>query len=393
MADIDSTDSTSPTNAGASSPRRWSWLLLALVLALVAVGARWAFLSLRQSDDQRAETRAENAALRLRLADIDQTFDQLREGQQRLSQRLDSSNATNQVLREELLGMGERAGLLEDAVARLAQSRMSGESLLRLNEAEFLLSMGAERLSLYGDVDAAVQAYSLAEGALSELDDPGLATLRQTLAQELIQLRQVPPDPRPSLRAELAALAGELTRLPASRAGEVPLAGPGSSRLARLLGQLVTVRRVAPQADPLGPAQHQAALAAMALQFELAQAALARPDATAFQASLDRLAQSGKALFDEASPAVADWLARLSGVRDTPLLPTPPVLGATLRELRSLRAARSVGTRVPLKPLPPPPVALPPAPAGDLPDVEHAATPSARPDTRPAAEGDEGTAP
>lgn len=393
MADIDSTDSPPPTDAGASTPRRWPWLLLAIVLVLVAVGARWAFLSLRQSDDQRAETQAENEILRARLADIDRALDQLREGQQRLSQRLDSSSATNQVLREELLGMGERAGLLEDAVARLAQSRMSGESLLRLNEAEFLLAMGAERLSLYADVGAAIQAYSLAEGALAELDDPALATLRQTLAQELIQLRQMPPDPRPPLRAELATLAGELPQLPSSRSGEVPLASPDSSRLAQLLGQLVTVRRVGTQADPLGPAQHQAALAAMALQFELAQTALARPDAAAFQAALDRIAQSGQALFDEGSPAVVDWQARLSAARNTPLLPTPPVLGATLRELRSLRAARSVSTSVPLKPLPPPPVAPPPAPAGDLPDVEHAVTPSVRPDPLSADEGDEGAVP
>ena len=43
--------------------------------------------------------------------------------------------------------MGERAALLEDAVARLSQSRVSGDALLRLNEAEFLLSMGSEQLS------------------------------------------------------------------------------------------------------------------------------------------------------------------------------------------------------------------------------------------------------
>ncbi len=373
MTDTDATHSISPADTGARAPRRWPWVLLALVLVLAAIGARWGVLSLRQSDGQHAEMRAENEALRARLADFDRAIDQLREGQQRLSQRLDSSSATNQVLREELLGMGERAGLLEDAVARLAQSRMSGESLLRLNEAEFLLAMGAERLSLYADVGAAIQAYSLAEGTLSELDDPALATLRQTLAQELIQLRQVPPDPRPSLRAELAVLAGVLTQLPSSRAGEHPLAGPDSSRLAQLLGQLVTVRRVGTQADPLGPAQQQAALAAMSLQFELAQAALARPDAAAFQASLDRITDSGEALFDTSSPAVADWLSRLAIARDTALLPTPPVLGATLRELRSLRAARSVGSSVTIRPVPPSPPAAPPAPSGNLPDVEHAA--------------------
>ena len=78
--------------------------------------------------------------------------------------------------------MGERAALLEDAVARLADNRLRGEVMLRLNEAEFLLLLGEERLRLFGDVPAAIQAYNLSEAALASLDDPVLATLRQTLA-------------------------------------------------------------------------------------------------------------------------------------------------------------------------------------------------------------------
>ncbi|HPA00695.1 MAG TPA: uroporphyrinogen-III C-methyltransferase [Chiayiivirga sp.] len=352
MADIDTTDTPAPDPTGTTGPRRWPWLVL--LLALFAVGARWGYLSLRAEDADRAQAKVELETLRARLTDIDRSLEQIREAQQRFSQRLDAANGTNQVLREELLGMGERAGLLEDAVARLAQSRMSGESLMRLNEAEFLLAMGAERLALYGDAGTAIQAYSLAEDALAELDDPALATLRQTLTQELIQLRDMPPDPRPPLRAELTALAQALPQLPDANRGEVARNAPDGSRLARLLGQIVTVRRVDPATTPLGPAQRQAALAAIALQFELAQAALARPDADAFRAVLDRIEQAARTLFDSSSPALTQWLQRLTHARETALLPTPPVLGATLRELRALRAARSLrgGTPLRLAPLP-----------------------------------------
>ena len=115
--------------------------------------------------------------------------------------------------------MGERAALLEDAVARLADNRLRGEVMLRLNEAEFLLLLGEERLRLFGDVPAAIQAYNLSEAALASLDDPVLATLRQTLAQEILALRSVPADPRPAIRAELSTLSASLDQLPASRAG------------------------------------------------------------------------------------------------------------------------------------------------------------------------------
>lgn len=369
MVDTPSDDAIPSGHADDATPRRWPWLVLVLILVLIAIGARWSYLSLRDHDQRRADIEAENQALRARLETLAATLDKIREGQQRLSQRLDSANATNQVLREELLGMGERAGLLEDAVARLAQSRMSGESLLRLNEAEFLLSMGAERLALYGDAHTALSAYALAEGALAELDDPALATLRQTLTQEILQLRQMPADPRPPLRAELASLAAQVASLPASRAGEVALADADSSRIARLIGQLVTIRRVDPKAAPLGHAQRQAGLAAIALQFELAQAALAQPDAEAFGAALDRITQTAAALLDTQSAGYSAWAARLAAARDTSLLPTPPVLGATLRELRSLRAARGVGGAALHLPPPPAPTATPalerptPAPA------------------------------
>ncbi|MCX7555959.1 uroporphyrinogen-III C-methyltransferase, partial [Xanthomonadaceae bacterium JHOS43] len=222
MTDIDPNDT--PATDAPAVPRRWPWLVALVVLFAVATLSLLAIRTVRQAGDEQTDLRARAQALQERFETMERGVEQLREGQQRLIQRLDSSSATNQVLREELLGMGERAGLLEDAVARLAQSRMSGESVLRLSEAEFLLSMGTERLNLHGDVASAIQAFSLAEGTLAGLDDPALATLRQTLTQELIQLRELPPDARPRLRAELAALAGQLPALPSSREDTVALA-------------------------------------------------------------------------------------------------------------------------------------------------------------------------
>ena len=267
----------------------------------------------------------------------------LQESIKALETRLADAAATNKVLREELLAMGERASLLEDAVARLTDNRLRGEVMLRLNEAEFLLLLGEERLRLFGDVPAAMQAFGLADAALAGMDDPSLATLRQTLAQELIALREVPADPRPALRAELAQLAGNLPALPESRAGEVRATDANDSRLTRLLASLVTVRRVSERDAVLGPVQRETTLAALRLQLELAQAALARPDIAAFQQALDAAAALATQLFDIGDARVARLVDRLRALRATTLVPELPVLGATLQELRGLRATRSIG--------------------------------------------------
>lgn len=353
------TDLSVESTSTAPTPRRWPWVFALLVLFAITAALLWFLHGARESATERQAQTQQQEALEQQVAALEQRLDQIQRNQQGLSSRLDSASATNQVLREELLGMGERAALLEDSVARLTQSRAGSETVLRLNEAEFLLLIGGERLRLFGDTAGAVQAFSLAESALASLDDPQLATLRQTLAQELVALHAIPTDPRPQLRAELAALAQALPQLPVSREGEVTLDASQDSRFMAMLSRVVTVRRVDPATTVLGPAQRQAALAAIALKLELAQAALARPDAIAFAEALDQAQAAAHGLFDEAAPQTTQWFSTAKRLRETALLPELPVLGATLRELNALRASRSIAA--PIRPL-----ALPesmPAPA------------------------------
>jgi uroporphyrin-3 C-methyltransferase len=350
--------------------RRPNWLvwllaLAAIVAALVAI-QQWRRL---ENSERRAEAwRESSAALQTRVEDLATALDGLRRSHRALESRASDNAATNKVLREELLGMGERAALLEDAVARLADNRLRGEVMLRLNEAEFLLLLGEERLRLFGDVPAAIQAYNLSEAALASLDDPVLATLRQTLAQELLALRSVPDDPRPAIRAELAALAATLDQLPASRDGEIVAADRNDSRLMQLLSRLVTVRRIGERDAVLGPVQRDAAIASLRLQLELAQAALSRPDPAAYRHAIEQAQALAPRVFDASAAAVAPLRDALQRLHGAVLVPELPVLGATLQELRGLRSTRSVGALDRELPLAPsaaePPEATPPAPEG-----------------------------
>ena len=322
--------------------RGFGWLL-ALVLLLFSAGA-WIWSQWRDQAQRSAQRESVEASLQQRIDGLEAALESARRNLKALETRAAANAATNTVLREELLGMGERASLLEDAVARLADNRLRGEVMLRLNEAEFLLLLGEERLRLFSDVPAAIQAYGLAEAALASLDDPVLATLRQTLAQEVAALRAVPTDARAAIRDGLTALGEGLESLPASHQGQIGAADVNDSRLIQLLSRLVTVRRIDARDAVLGPAQREATLASLRLQLDLAQAALARPDPEAYTHALDQIARLHERLFDRTDPTVAKRLASVKTLRDAVLVPELPVLGATLQELRGMRATRSVGT-------------------------------------------------
>jgi uroporphyrin-3 C-methyltransferase len=339
----DGADSSAIATAS-PTPRRGGsgWFVILLVL-LLGGGAFWLWRQLEHSEERVAQMAREAVDEVQARQQIAAQLESLRSAVKSIETRAADNAATNKILREELLGMGERASLLEDAVARLADNRLRGEVMLRLNEAEFLLLMGQERLRLFGDVAHAIDAYLLADAVLAGLDDPILVTTRQTLAQELLDLRSVQQDPRPALRARIDALATQLEALPVARGGEVALTASNDSRLMQLLGQLVTVRRVSDRDAVLGPVQRETTLAALRLQLELAQAALARPDPAAYAHALQRSADLASRLFDGDATAVRVWRDELDALDDTSLLPELPVLGATLQELRGLRATRSVG--------------------------------------------------
>ena len=65
-------------------------------------------------------------------------------------QRLQQADATNRVLRDELLGIGQRAALIEDTVSKLADPDRHGAQALRLDEAELLLTADARLARCFG---------------------------------------------------------------------------------------------------------------------------------------------------------------------------------------------------------------------------------------------------
>lgn len=315
-------------------PRRSRGLTVPLVvLALVALAGwrGWAWWQARalQADDAVAVAEQRLDALEQRVAT-------LRDEQRKQTQRLHDAAATNRVLRDEVLGLGQRGALLEDSVAKLSDPDRHGAQALRLDEVELLLSQASQRLDIARDVDGARRAYALAAGVLDGVDDYRMLNLKQVLAQERTALDALQRQPQSRRAAELDAFASTLAVLHArpARDATAPATRPVWQRA---LAPLVDIR-ASRDTTLIAPSERTAAEAALHIELALARAALERDDDAAFAGALARVDAWMLRLWPD-SPALRQGRAQLKALRAAPGRTEEPVLGSTLQQLRALRVA------------------------------------------------------
>ena len=312
------------------------WLLVLGVVAAAAIGGWRLWQAGREALEPGPDLSPE--ALDARLFEAEQTLTTLRRTQQGMDQRVADAQARAGLLREEVLGVGQRAALLEDSLRELSAQASEGSEALRLDEVELLLSLAQARLQVAGDLAGAIRATALAHEALAPLTSPAWINLRQTVAEELAALQALPADPRSRAAGELDALQSALPTL-ASRApgADVPV-DASAPRWRRLLDGLVQVRPSSGQ-DLIAPADRAAGEAALGLELALARTALERRDETAFRHGLTRIDQWLVRLYaeDDALRTERERLAMLSRLG---LVPALPVQGSGLQQLRELRRGR-----------------------------------------------------
>lgn len=347
--DMDTPDTAAPAPSpapalppAAPAPARRSPLAgiaLALAVAAVAIGgiAWW-----RAAADDAAGT-AVATDIALARTDIDglrRAVELDRRERELLRQRLADSENINKTLREEVLGVSERARVLEDAISNLADKRLSGRDAMLLNEAEMVLLLAQQRFELFHDAAAAARAYRIADTALAALQDPAFATVRETLAVELRSLDQMNQPGEADALNEFGALRTQVARLPLAAALDRQAAG-SDTKLWRVLGQFVRITR----AGPGGAAVADPALLRnyVGLELRAAELALLERNEPALDAALDRAQAQLKDGFAANDTAVADALESIRRLRTmTTQTAPPPALGATLKELRNLRTAQGL---------------------------------------------------
>ena len=318
------------TDANASSPpRRGGLVVLVVLIALAAIGWRgWHWWQARQQHDNAREN-----AMAQQWQALDARIDALRRDQRAQAQRLQQADATNRVLRDELLGVGQRAALLEDSVRRLADPQVHGAQALRLDEVELLLGQGEQRLRLAGDLDGARRAYAIAGGLLQGIDDPAYLNLRQALVQERAALDALGADPRSLAEARLEAFAATLA---------APARAPqaGHEALPWWRRAFDNIVRVQPSGTAVATegADRDAALAALQLELTMARAAIERRDERGYRMALARVDGWLRRLGPD-SPDVRRQRAQLRQLQALPLALRLPVLGSTRQQLQAMRAA------------------------------------------------------
>jgi uroporphyrin-3 C-methyltransferase len=323
----------------AARPRSQRTLVALLVLCLATLAIYLVWHARPPVDAERDAAVRERGQLRQLIEALTRSSEQARRDTDTLRARLDDSARVNDSLREQLLALGERARLVEDAVSSLADRRLSGRDAMLLNEAEMLLALGAQRYMLFHDARGTIEVYRLADTALGGLDDVTFSTVRQSISAEIEALAG-------SGDGGAAAL-GDLARL-RREAGQLPgiaralALDAGESGWARVFAPFVRVRH---GDDATVAPLHEAALARQLFALDLrdAEAALLAHDVARFRAALVDARSVLHADFDAGAEPVAAALTAIDGLAALELAPGPPaVFGAALKELRNLRATHAL---------------------------------------------------
>jgi uroporphyrin-3 C-methyltransferase len=323
------TDAPAPVAAPttpAAAPRRRRLLKPLLAVLLLAVLALGGWRAWRAITGDVATHQAADAALDAGNTALAGRLDRLRDDLRAQSTRLAQAEATNRVLRDELLALAQRADLLEQSVTRLDRAPADAATRSRLQQLAWLLAEAQASALTDPSLAQARALEALAAEVLDADPDPRLLDLKQTLARERDALAA--PAPRAAQAAELAALMAALPRLPQA----APANATDHSWAARAFARVVTVQPSAEGALVDPPARRAAALA-LATEASLARAALTAGDANAWHASLQAMAQWAARLWPD-SPARRTLVQRIERLAATPPAPPPPLLGQSLAQLR-----------------------------------------------------------
>jgi len=318
-----------------SSPRRpLRWIVPVTALAVLAGGGAWGWTQW-QSRQAQERVREENA--QLQVQGLMDSVEALRRDQRSTSQRVQDAAATNRVLRDEMLGLSQRNALLEENLAKLADSTRHGAQALQLEEAELLLSQAGQRLAYADDADGAKRLYALAAASLDDVQGSEYLNLRQALMQERNAVDALGPGVRAQTQARLGRFAQALTALPEQIDAPADTA-VGSPWWHQVLAPFVTITPTRLQ-GPLTEAERVAAWDSLQLELTLARAAVERGDQPGYVQALDRVALWLPRLWPD-SPALREQRAELHQLRACELRPSLPELGSTLQQLRSMRNGR-----------------------------------------------------
>lgn len=215
-------------------------------------------------------------------------------------------------------------------------------------EAEYYLSVANSELQLGGRWDNALTALRLADDRLRETGDPGLATVRAQIADDVLALESIRLVDVEGLAHSLSRLSVRVAELPMRRDSQTGDADgadnesdePGLARLwSSVRDAFASIVRVERRDEPI-----VAALSAeeirlvrrqLSVELQTARLALVGGEAEVFAASLEHAVALLRADFDREAPDVEGGLRLLESLLELDVAPDPPDISRSLYVLRA----------------------------------------------------------
>jgi uroporphyrin-III C-methyltransferase len=329
---IDDNEATTEASSRPVLRRPSLWLVTLLLIAAVIAMLLWQPWAKQITPIDVVDLSPE--ALDARLLITEQQLQRTLRLQQSFEKKLTDAQSRTGLLRDEVLGVNQRAAILEENVREMAKEQNNSRQSVQLEALELLLVLADARIHVDGDLPGALRAMRLANEVASDIRDSQMINVRQSLLQEM-QAMSSASDTKPIAAGELDALEATLPQLSARLPGQTDTSSkPDRNGFQRLLDAMVQVRS-ADEQSLLGANDRSAAEAALALEIALARSALNKRDNTNFQASIRRINSWLKRLYAN-GPILRERRAKLTALEKLDIRLNVPTAGSSLQLLRSM---------------------------------------------------------
>lgn len=330
-----------------SQTARNRFLILLFLFVSVLAASGYLLMQLAVMQGRQDELAGENAGLSetiaAQTATIESMQTQIAEPAEPAPMDMTPLREMEQRLRQETDALQRQLGEVSAAQRNL---QVQPELGWKIREAEYLLNLANLKLQLENDVDGAIVLFESADRALAEAQRDGVLYIRQTIAEEIAQLRALEPLDREGVYFRLESLAGAIAQLDmlqslresiaAGRDSETESVADGGFIAAGLefLGDVFVWRRWDERPEfELVAGQEEFVRESIRLQIEQAQLALLMRDEAMFRASL----QAGLERLLSYAGAGGGSAAGLAGEFNELLLiniaPQLPVLNQSLNQV------------------------------------------------------------
>ena len=293
--------------------------------------------------------------------------------QQKQFASLEQANRQLQSTRSELeRRLGELQRSSDDRITSVTQSQSDFQTNLNnifnrignttrdwmIAEAEHLLHIADDRLTLARDTETALSALRLADQRLRKAADPALNPVRKSLGQDIAALELLAVPDQTGLAAEIAGLQLQIDQLPLRvRVHDIEAAKKSMEEqktakadeaqntwlallngMGQALQNLVTIRRHENAIEPLiGQKQASNLRSNIKLKLEQSRLALVQLDSELFKNNIALSRQWVAEYFDVDNPTVQNLIRRLKEIEKINIRPKLPNVANSLEQIRTVK--------------------------------------------------------